>query len=144
MANRNFKLREQDYKAMLDMTEKQAGQFIKGLCGYAFDGVPMETKGAKIAPAYAYAKTALDISFKSRENGRKGGLLVAERMRGAKASPVKPSAAESDPMGRITGCVITAQTGRSVWNNRRKNTSRGLRKYLPKYIECSKTTERCG
>lgn len=40
MANRNFKLREQDYKAMLDMTEKQAGQFIKGLCGYAFDGVP--------------------------------------------------------------------------------------------------------
>lgn len=41
MANRNFKLREQDYKAMLDMTEKQAGQFIKGLCGYAFDGVPI-------------------------------------------------------------------------------------------------------
>lgn len=79
MANRNFKLREQDYKAMLDMTEKQAGQFIKGLCGYAFDGVPMETKDAKIASAYAYAKTALDVSVKSRENGRKGGLLVAER-----------------------------------------------------------------
>lgn len=37
--NRNFKLREQDYKAMQGMTEKEAGQFIKGLCGYAFDGV---------------------------------------------------------------------------------------------------------
>ena len=88
------------------MTEKQAGQFIKGLCGYAFDGVPMETKGAKIASAYAYAKTALDISVKSRENGRKGGLLVAERMRGAKASPVKPSAAESDPMGMLLKGIV--------------------------------------
>ena len=38
--NRNFKLREQDYKAIQGMTEKEAGQFIKGLCGYAFDGVP--------------------------------------------------------------------------------------------------------
>lgn len=106
MANRNFKLREQDYKAMLDMTEKQAGQFIKGLCGYAFDGVPMETKDAKIASAYAYAKTALDVSVKSRENGRKGGLLVAERMRGAKASSVKPSAAESDPMGMLLKGIV--------------------------------------
>ena len=85
---------------------KQAGQFIKGLCGYAFDGVPMETKDAKIASAYAYAKTALDVSVKSRENGRKGGLLVAERMRGAKASPVKPSAAESDPMGMLLKGIV--------------------------------------
>lgn len=107
MANRNFKLREQDYKAMLDMTEKQAGQFIKGLCGYAFDGVPMETKDAKIASAYAYAKTALDVSVKSRENGRKGGLLVAERMRGAKVSPVKSFAAtEVDPMGMLLKGIV--------------------------------------
>ena len=28
---KNFKLREQDYKALQDMSEKQAGQFIKGL-----------------------------------------------------------------------------------------------------------------
>lgn len=82
MRNRNFKLREQDYKAMQGMNEKQAGQFIKGLCGYAFDGVPMETKDAKIASAYAYAKTALDISAQNRENGRKGGLIMAERIRG--------------------------------------------------------------
>ena len=70
---RNFKLREQDYKAMQGMTEKEAGQFIKGLCGYAFDGVPLETKDAKIASAYAYAKVALDVSAQNRENGKKGG-----------------------------------------------------------------------
>ena len=93
-------------EAPLIAKKAQAGQFIKGLCGYAFDGVPMETKDAKIASAYAYAKTALDVSVKSRENGRKGGLLVAERMRGAKASPVKPSAAESDPMGMLLKGIV--------------------------------------
>ena len=36
--NKNFKIREQDYKAMQGMNEKQAGQFIKGLCCYAFEG----------------------------------------------------------------------------------------------------------
>ena len=74
--NRNFKIREQDYKAMQGMNERQAGQFIKGLCGYAFDGVPMETKDAKIASAYAYAKVALDVSAQNRENGKKGGLIM--------------------------------------------------------------------
>lgn len=34
---KNFKLREQNYKALQGMSEKQAGQFIKGLCGYAFE-----------------------------------------------------------------------------------------------------------
>ena len=53
-----------------------------------------------------HAKTALDVSVKSRENGRKGGLLVAERMRGAKASPVKSSAAESDPMGMLLKGIV--------------------------------------
>ena len=74
--NRNFKLREQDYKAIQGMTEKEAGQFIKGLCGYAFDGVPMETKDAKIASAYAYAKVALagkraGLSWRNESAGRR-------------------------------------------------------------------------
>lgn len=97
--NRNFKLREQDYKAIQGMTEKEAGQFIKGLCGYAFDGVPMETKDAKIASAYAYAKVALDISAQNRENGRKVGLLMAERMRSTKQIPKQmPATGDDDAM----------------------------------------------
>ena len=94
--NRNFKLREQDYKAIQGMTEKEAGQFIKGLCGYAFDGVPMETKDAKIASAYAYAKVALDVSAQNRENGKKGGLIMSERIRGKKPGPKFAHAAGDD------------------------------------------------
>lgn len=84
MKGKNFKFREQEYKAIQGMTEKEAGQFVKGLCGYAFEGVPFETKDAKIASAYAYAKVALDTSAMNRENGRKGGLLIAERRKTAK------------------------------------------------------------
>ena len=106
MANKNFKIREQDYKAMQGMTEKQAGQFIKGLCGYAFDGVALETKDAKVASAYAYAKAALDISLQNRANGRKGGLLVAERTRGRKAASVQASGREADPMGMLLKGIV--------------------------------------
>ena len=97
--NRNFKIREQDYKAIQGMSERQAGQFIKGLCGYAFDGVPPETKDAKIASAYAYAKVALDVSAQNRENGKKGGLIMAERIRGKKPVPkFSPAAGDDDAM----------------------------------------------
>ena len=55
------------------MTEKEAGQFIKGLCGYAFDGVPLEIEGRQDRKsAYAYAKVALDVSAQNRENGKEG------------------------------------------------------------------------
>lgn len=94
--NRNFKIREQDYKAMQGMSERQAGQFIKGLCGYAFDGVPLETKDAKIASAYAYAKVALDVSAQNRENGKKGGFIMAERIREKKEAAPKFSPAAGD------------------------------------------------
>lgn len=106
MANRNFKLREQDYKAMLDMTEKQAGRSSRGCAGYAFDGVPMETKDAKIASAYAYAKTGagrIGQEPRERQKGRsaRGGAYAR-----SESVAVKPSAAESDPMGMLLKGIV--------------------------------------
>mgnify|MGYP000043805444 FL=1 len=103
--NKNFKLKEQDYKALQGMSEKQAGQFIKGLCGYAFEGKPFETKDAKLATAYAYAKVALDISARNRENGRKGGVIMAERLRGMKQMP-KRSPVSDSPMDMLLKGIV--------------------------------------
>lgn len=112
MKEKNFKLREREYDAILNMTEKEAGQFIKGLCGYAFVGIPFETKDAKIASAYAYAKTALDVSATSRENGRKGGLLVAERKKRAKAERIEQKDKKEDALGMLMkGIVLTSGCG---------------------------------
>ena len=110
--NRNFKIREQDYKAMQGMSERQAGQFIKGLCGYAFDGVPLETKDAKIASAYAYAKVALDVSAQNRENGKKGGLIMAERMRGMKQMPKRTPVSDS-PMDMLLKGIVLDEAGKN-------------------------------
>ena len=106
--NKNFKIREQDYKAMQGMTEKQAGQFIKGLCGYAFEGKPFETKDAKLASAYVYAKVALDVSAQNRENGRKGGVIMAERMRGTKSkqSSGVSAAGSDDPFEMLLKGIV--------------------------------------
>lgn len=100
MVRKTCKIRQQDYKAIQGMNERQAGQFIKGLCGYAFGGVPMETQDAKIASAYAYAKVALDVSAQNRENGKKGGLIMAERIRGQRKPVPKfaPAAGDDDAM----------------------------------------------
>lgn len=112
MKEKSFKLREREYDAILNMTEKEAGQFIKGLCGYAFVGIPFETKDAKIASAYAYAKTALDVSAASRENGRKGGLLVAERKKRAKAERIEQKDKKEDALGMLMkGIVLTSGCG---------------------------------
>lgn len=110
---KNFKLREQEYKAMQGMSEKQAGQFIKGLCGYVFERVPFETKDAKVAMAYAYAKTAQDVSAQNRENGRKGGLLMAERMRSMKQMPKRTSVSDS-PMDMLLKGIVLSVADESV------------------------------
>ena len=107
MESRKFKFREHDYKTIQGMTDKEAGQFIKGLCCYAFDGVPMETKDVKIASAYAYAKVALDESERNRENGKKGGLITAERFR-KKAAVTPPVEDDEDPMEHfLKGIVLS-------------------------------------
>ena len=103
--NKNFKLREQDYMALQGMSEKQAGQFIKGLCGYAFEGKPFETKDAKLATAYAYAKVALDVSSQNHENGKKGGLIMAERMRAMKQKPKRETVSDS-PMDMLLNGIV--------------------------------------
>lgn len=161
MANRNFKLREQDYKAMLDMTEKQAGQFIKGLCGLRLrrraygnerrqdrvsvcvckDGAgrigqePRERQKGRSARggAYARSESVARQTFRSgkrsdgyvaerhcsfgcgRRGGKQGqkvsGILCADAAAGLKTLPPK-SVQMCVTSRRITGCVITARTGR--------------------------------
>ena len=61
---------------------------------------PFETKDAKLATAYAYAKVALDVSAQNRENGKKGGLIMAERIRGKKEAVPKfaPATGDDDAM----------------------------------------------
>lgn len=79
MKEKNFKFRK-SYGALVEkMTDKQAGEFIKAVCGYVFDGKPMESKDEYLKGVFVFVQNALDTEMRDRENGKIGGAIVAEK-----------------------------------------------------------------
>ncbi len=78
MKGNNFKFKRNFYTVMRDMTDKQAGEFIKGVCGYVFDGKPLNTKDEYLKGVYIYVKRELDVSAMNAVNGKKGAEKLAE------------------------------------------------------------------
>lgn len=81
MKEQNFKFRKSFGKLVEQMTDKQAGEFIKAVCGYVFLHKPMESKDDFLKGVFVYVKTALDNEARDRENGKLGGAIIAERYR---------------------------------------------------------------
>ena len=79
MKEKSFRFRENFGKAIMPMTDKQAGQLVKGLCIYAFNGKPIESKDSTVQSSFMLMKTAIEQDERDRENGRKGGLISAEQ-----------------------------------------------------------------
>lgn len=79
MKEQNFKFRESFGKLIEQMTDKQAGEFIKAVCGYVFLHKPMESKDEFLKGVFVFVKDALDTEVRDRENGKLGGLIVAEK-----------------------------------------------------------------
>lgn len=79
MKENSFRFRENFAKAIMPMTDKQAGQLIKGLCVYAFNGKLPESKDRAVKSSFMLIKDALETDERNKENGRKGGLISAEK-----------------------------------------------------------------
>ena len=87
------------------MSDKQAGQFIKAISGYAFDNKTYESKDAKVMAAYVYAKTQIDISRQNSYNGKKGYLVMSENKKHNRSEKM-------DDLGALIGAIaITAAIG---------------------------------
>jgi hypothetical protein len=61
------------------MTDKQAGKLLKGICGYVFDSNPFTSNDCTVKGVFTLIKTMIDKDEKDRENGRKGGIISAEK-----------------------------------------------------------------
>ncbi len=72
MKEQNFKFRKSFAKLMEQMTDKQAGEFIKAMSGYVFFGKPMESKDEFVKGVFIYVKDVLDTEARDRENGKLG------------------------------------------------------------------------
>lgn len=58
MKEQNFKFRKTFAKLVEQMTDKQAGEFIKAVSGYVFLGKPMESKDEFLKGVFVYVKSA--------------------------------------------------------------------------------------
>ncbi|MCD7728397.1 MAG: DUF6291 domain-containing protein [Clostridia bacterium] len=97
-----LKFRESYANYIKGMTDKQAGQFIKAISGYAFEGKTFESKDAKVMAAYVYAKTQIDISRQNSYNGKKGYLVMSENKKHYRSEKM-------DDLGALIGAIaITA------------------------------------
>ena len=83
MENKNFKFKESYANVIKEMTDKQAGEFIKGICGYVFESKPFITKDEYLKGLYLYVKRELDVSAMNAANGKKGAEKLAENKRSA-------------------------------------------------------------
>lgn len=79
MKEKNFKFKKSYAKVIKDMTDKQAGEFIKGVCEYAFNGKPFQTKDAYLKGAFLFVQRELDVSAMNAANGKKGAEKLAEK-----------------------------------------------------------------
>lgn len=79
MKEKSFRFRESFGRAIKAMDDKQAGRFIKGLCDNVFAGKYFESNDAALKSTYILVKSALEAEVRDRENGRKGGIMSAEK-----------------------------------------------------------------
>lgn len=97
---KNIKIKREHYDMLKELTDKQAGEFVKGVCAYAFEGKPFITKDEYLKGLFLYAKRMLDISEMNRINGKKGADKLAEIRRKERA------------VGVIIGSVMVANAAK--------------------------------
>lgn len=76
-----FTFKKEFYDLIKDLTDKQAGEFVKGVCAYAYEGKPFITKDEYLKGLFLYAKRELDVSKQNSINGKKGADKLAEMKR---------------------------------------------------------------
>lgn len=97
---KKLKFKKEYYDIIKDLTDKQAGEFIKGVCAYVYEGKPFLTKDEYLKGLFLYIKRELDVSEMNRINGKKGADKLAEIKRRNKS------------IGVIIGSVVVASSAK--------------------------------
>ena len=111
MKEKNFKFKKSFGVLVKKMTNRQAGEFIKVVSGYVFDGKPMESKDEYLKGVFLYVQSVLDTAEQNRANGKIGGAIVAEKykeMRG-KVTTEEVSVSETNVVSQLIIVAADAQ-----------------------------------
>lgn len=87
MKEEHFKFKKSYYNLIKEMTDKQAGEFIKGISTYVFCGRMPITKDKFLKGAFLLFQKDYQEQKRNALNGRKGGIISAE-LRSRKESEI--------------------------------------------------------
>ena len=76
------KIKQEHYGVIKEMTDRQAGEFVKKLCARVYEGKPLFTKDVYLKGVLVSVERELAVSRQNSLNARKGAEKRAERMRG--------------------------------------------------------------
>jgi len=77
LKEKNFKFRESYGAAIKAMDDRTAGQFIKQLCDYVFEGKAPTCHNSTLRSTFTLVKTALDTDERDKAYGSIGGKKSA-------------------------------------------------------------------
>lgn len=78
-----IKLNKKHYNIFKDLTDKQTGELVKGICAYAYEDKPFITRDDYLKGLFMYIKRDIDISRQNSSNGKRAAAVLAERKRNA-------------------------------------------------------------
>lgn len=97
---KKLKFKKEYYDLIKELTDKQAGEFVKGVCAYIYESKPFLTKDEYLKGLFLYIKRELDVSEMNRVNGKKGAEKRLEIKR------------RNNAVGVIIGSVVVARAAK--------------------------------
>lgn len=92
MRNKFFKFNENYAKVIKHLDDRQAGQYVRAISDYAFEGKTYGGKDTAVKTAFTLTKQMIDDEKFYREKGRLGGQKIAERKRETEeGNPMEPA-----------------------------------------------------
>lgn len=110
MKNKFFKFSENYAKVIKHLDDKQAGQYVKAISDYAFEGKTYAGKDAAVKTAFTFTKQQIDEDKFYREKGKLGGQKIAERKRETEEeSPILKSVIETVVASELLNSLLGGQ-----------------------------------
>ena len=99
MKELKLKIKREYYNIFKELTDRQAGEIVKRMCAYMYDGKPFFAKDPYQKGAFMGIKKEIDEAKQNSLNGKKSAEAYAERQRRKQAM---------GEIGAIIGGMITA------------------------------------
>ena len=119
MRNNFFKFNENYAKVIKHLDDRQAGQYVRAISDYAFEGKTYGGKDTAVKTAFTLTKQMIDDEKFYREKGRLGGQKIAERKRETEeGNPILKSVIETVIANELLSGMLDKQDEKPSFEKR--------------------------